>query len=206
VAGRVADVTFTNVPAWVSARGLLVPTSAGEVEVAVAFGGAFYASVRVTDVALQVRPEHLPRLVALSREIRSFFAADDGARAAVTHPGDERLDGLYGTIWVEDAGSTHDPARLHQRNVTVFADGEVDRSPCGSGTSARLALLHDEGAVGPDTVLWHDGIVGSRFCAWIVGTPAGGVVTAIRGSAHRTGHHAFVLDPGDPIGEGFVLR
>jgi len=88
--------------------------------------------------------------------------------------------------------------------VVVFADGEVDRSPCGSGTSARLALL------GTDRTLLHRSVIGTEFEARIVehvkvaGRPA--VVTEIAGSAHRTGSHEFVLEPDDPLGEGFLLR
>ncbi len=210
-AGRVVDVSFTNVPAWVSTAGLTVPTSLGPVEVAVCFGGAFYASVQAASLGLGVRARDLPRLIAASREIRAFFAEDAAARAAVSHPDDERLSGLYGSIWFEEVAAAHDPPVLHQRNVTVFADGEVDRSPCGSGTSARLAVLHAQSRLGPAHMLWHDSIVGTRFQAWVThetttthGVPA--VVTVVRGSAHRTGEHTFLLDPHDPLPEGFVLR
>ena len=99
---------------------------------------------------------------------------------------------------------------MTQRNVTVFADGEVDRSPCGSGTSARLAILHAQGRLGTGDQLRHLGIVDSLFTGRVVGTLtiAGhpGVVTEIEGRAHPTGRHAFVLDPADPIGTGFLLR
>jgi proline racemase len=97
-----------------------------------------------------------------------------------------------------------------QRNVTVFADGEVDRSPCGSGTSARLALLDARGELPRGAELRHLSIVGSEFRGRVVGegvvagTPA--VVTEVEGSAYRTGRHAFELDVDDPIGTGFVLR
>jgi proline racemase len=93
----------------------------------------------------------------------------------------------------------------------VFADGEVDRSPCGSGTSARMALLAADGRLGPGRgVLRHDSIVGTTFRARVVeavraeGRPA--VVTEVEGAAYRTGEHRFVLDPRDPLGTGFVLR
>ncbi len=213
--GRCVDVAFTNVPAWVSVPSgrLTVPTSAGPVDIAVSFGGAFYASVRAADLGAAVRPADLTRLIALSREIKGWMEADPAGRAAVAHPDDDRLSGLYGTIWFEDVVRHPDPPLVHQRNVTVFADGEVDRSPCGSGTSARLAVLrHDIRWFGTDATLRHESVVGSRFEAWVErtlpGTPGRpeGVVTTVRGSAYRTGEHAFVLDPHDEIGEGFQLR
>jgi proline racemase len=93
--------------------------------------------------------------------------------------------------------------------VTIFADGEVDRSPCGSGTASRVASLVASGALADDQVLTHDSIVGSRFVARVLerttaaGHPA--VVPSITGTAHQTGEHVFVLDPRDTL-PGFVLR
>ena len=97
-----------------------------------------------------------------------------------------------------------------QRNVTVFADGEVDRSPCGSGTSARLALLDASGELPRGEELRHLSIVGSEFRGRVVGDadvagrPA--VITEVEGSAHRTGEHRFVLEDADELGTGFLLR
>ena len=205
-AGVVVHVTFTNVPARVTADAVTVPTSRGPVQVAVSSGGAFYASLRAADLGLAVRPEHVPVIIELSREVRAWFGRDPAAVAAVTDLRDPRLSGLYGTIWFEDVARTVDPPVLHQRNVTVFADGEVDRSPCGSGTSARLALLARTGELGRDTMFWHDSVVGTRFHAWLGEERADGVVTHVRGSAYRTGQHSFVVDPADPLQQGFTLR
>ena len=144
------------------------------------------------------------QLIALGREVKRALAGSEHAR----HPSDDRLSGVYGTILYEDLGDT--PEGPHQRNVTVFADGEVDRSPCGSGTSARVALLAADGRLGPGRVLRHDSIVGTTFRARVVeevraeGRTA--VVTEVEGAAYRTGEHRFVLDPRDPLGTGFVLR
>jgi proline racemase/trans-L-3-hydroxyproline dehydratase len=107
---------------------------------------------------------------------------------------------VYGTIFYDEE------APLHQRNVTVFADGEVDRSPCGSGTSARCALLHADGLLREGEILRHDGIAGQSFHATVVGTTDEGVLTEVRGMAYRTGEHSFEADPRDPLGTGFVLR
>jgi proline racemase/trans-L-3-hydroxyproline dehydratase len=183
--GAVEAVTFRNVPAYVLARGLEVAGA----RVDVSYGGAIYASVAAAELGLEVVPERLTELIAAGREIKAALEGTDAAR----HPSDDRLSGIYGTILYDALG----PA--HQRNVAIFADGEVDRSPCGSGTSARLALLDvDE--------LRHDSIVGTTFTGRIVERTPEGVVTEIEGTSHRTGEHRFVLDPRDELGTGFVLR
>ena len=187
--GRVRSVCFRNVPAFVHARGL----EAGGRRVDVAFGGAFYASLEE-----RVEPAELPRLVELGRAIK----ADLEAAHDIVHPHEPELRDVYGVVfWQEEAERP-----LTQRNVTVFADGEVDRSPCGSGTSARLALLHDEGRLEAGEPLRHLSVVGSEFTGRVVEETPGGVVTEVEGSAHLTGRHEFTLDPADELGEGFLLR
>ncbi len=191
--GRVRSVRFRNVPSYVWGNGV----RAGEHEVDVAFGGAFYATM-----SERVEPGELPRLIALGRKLkRELEAAHD-----IVHPLEPELRDVYGAIfWQQEDG---DP--LTQRNVTVFADGEVDRSPCGSGTSARLALLYAAGRIQAGEPLCHRSIVGTEFTARVVGeTDVDGipaVVTEVEGSAFRTGRAEFDLDPDDPLGEGFLLR
>jgi len=191
-AGAVESVIFRNVPAFVIARGV----GAAGVSVDVAYGGAIYASVPASRFGLRVVPEHLAQLIAAGREVKLALEGSDVAR----HPSDERLSGIYGTILYEEL------AGLHQRNVTIFADGEVDRSPCGSGTSARCALLADEGTLHEGQALRHDSIIGTTFTARVVESTQAGLITEVEGMAYRTAEHRFVLDPHDPLGTGFVLR
>jgi proline racemase len=186
--GAVEAVAFRNVPAYVIARGVPVAGVTADV----AYGGAIYASVAAADLGLTVTPDRVVELIAAGREVKRALEGSEAAR----HPTDDRLSGIYGTILWEPVGE------LHQRNVTVFADGEVDRSPCGSGTSARVALLDLE----PGQVLRHDSIVGTTFAAWVVERGAEGIVTEVEGKAFRTGEHRFVLDERDELGTGFVLR
>lgn len=192
--GKVRSVRFRNVPAYVWAEGLEV---AG-LTVDVAFGGAYYASVEE-----RVEPGELPRLIELGRDLKRAVEADHD----VVHPLEPELRDVYGVIFWQEEG---EGPPLTQRNVTVFADGEVDRSPCGSGTSARLALLDRSGRLPRGAELRHLSIVGSKFRGWVVGDAevagAPAVVTEVEGSAHRTGEHVFTLDPDDPLGEGFLLR
>lgn len=202
--GAVSHVRFRNVAAYVVARKVAVTTSAGAVPADVSYGGALYASVRAADLGLAVTPDHYSRLIALGREVKWVLNDSPYAR----HPSDRRLDGIYGTILFDDLGD--DPGGPHQRNITVFADGEVDRSPCGSGTSARLALLAADGRIDAQHRLRHDSIVGTTFTGRVLETvtaedrPA--VITEVQGTAYRTGTATFVLDARDDLGTGFVLR
>jgi len=171
----------------------------------VAYGGAIYASIDAATVGLSVDPLHYQELIAFGREVKWALNATEHA----AHPTDVRLSGVYGTILYEELGS--DGGQVRQRNVTVFADGEVDRSPCGSGTCARLAVLADQMRVTPGgPTLHHESIVGSHFTGAVVATttvagrPA--VVPQVTGLAYRTGEHIFVVDPTDPLVPGFVLR
>jgi proline racemase len=196
--GAVSTVAFRNVPSYVDRRGVPVSTSRGDVAVDISFGGAFYASVAASLVGLSVTPACYADLIAVGREIK--WALD----SSVVHPVDPRLNGLYGTILYDDLGATE--SGPHQRNVAIFADGEVDRSPCGSGTSARLALLYDEGRLGDGQVLRHSSIVGTTFLGRVVDVVDGGVITEVEGAAYQTGTATFTLDPRDPLGTGFTLR
>ncbi len=204
-AGRVLGVDFVSVPSWSVATDIPVSTSLGVVQVDVGFGGAFYAQLDAASVGLTVTPQDLPRLLALGREVRCALEATPWAR----HPRDSRLDGIYGTVLFEELAATS-PSELHQRNVTVFADGEVDRSPCGSGTASRVAVLHRQGRLVNGRTLLHDSIIGSRFTAVagaeVVSEGLDAVVPVVSGRAFRTGEHAFVVDADDDLVPGFVLR
>jgi proline racemase len=201
---RVVAVEFVNVPSRVVATDVPVNTSRGEVAVTVAYGGAFYATLAAEQLDLSVEPGHLGELIALGREIK--WALNDSEHAV--HPTDPRLSGIYGTILFDELGDG--PGEVHQRNVTVFADGEVDRSPCGSGTCARIAVLAADGRLPAGTVLRHDSIVGSTFTGRVLETVADdgrpAVIPQVTGMAYRTGEHVFSIDPNDPLVPGFVLR
>jgi proline racemase len=192
VAGRVEEVAFVNVPVSVTARGV----RAGEVNADVAWGGAFYAFVPAAAFGLRVTPEDLPALIAAGRTVK---AALDGSPVS-HHRHDDRLSGIYGTVLTERLGPRH------HRNVAIFADGEVDRSPTGSATSARTALLLADGEIGIGDAWRNDSIAGTSFTARPIGEVPEGVLTEVCGTAFRTGEHRFVLDPRDPLGTGFVLR
>jgi proline racemase len=191
-AGAVQTVAFRNVPSYVIARGI----AAGGAEVDVAYGGAIYAFAPAASWALRVAPDQLPELIAVGRRVKRELDGSDVSR----HPDDDRLSGIYGTVLYEEVGP------LHQRTVAIFADGEVDRSPTGSATSARTALLCEDGALSDGETWRADSIVNTTFYARAIGRTGAGLLTEVEGSAFRTGEHRFFLDPRDPLGTGFVLR
>ena len=213
--GVVTSVVFENVPSYAVARAVPVTTSVGQVTVDLSFGGALYACVSASALGLEVTPEHYSRLVALGREIK--WALNDSELAH--HIDDERLSGVYGTIIYDDLGDID--SGPHQRNITIFGDGRADRSPCGSGTAARLALLFDDGQLSPDRVgpdrvgpvkvLTHDSIIGTRFVARVKSIHAttgrrAAIIPEVEGMAYATARHTFTLDPLDSLSTGFVLR
>jgi trans-L-3-hydroxyproline dehydratase len=201
--GRVRSVAFTNVPSFAAAldREVEVP-GAGTVRYDVAYGGAFYAFVDAADFGLDLVPEEHRRIIDLGRAVKAAVI-DKGEPV---HPEASDLGFLYGTIFV---GSPHDE-RNHSRNVCVFADGEVDRSPTGTGVSARLALHHVRGEVTEGEEIVVESILGTTFRGRILDTASVGLYAAVlpevEGSAHIIGRSELLLDPEDPLVEGFLLR
>jgi trans-L-3-hydroxyproline dehydratase len=204
-AGTSRRVTFRNVPSFVLASGVEadVPGIGGGVVADVAFGGAFYAYVDAEQFGLDLVPSEFRALTELGRRITTAVANEVDVR----HPsGDSDLDFLYGTIFV---GPPHDPAH-HSRNVCVFAETEVDRSPTGTGVSGRLAIHHAGEDIATGEEIEVESILGTTFTGMVVATTAVGdlpaVIPEIGGSASITGRHEFMLDPSDPLAAGFLLR
>ena len=127
------------------------------------------------------------------------------AALTIVHPLDPGLTGIYGTIFT---GPPSDE-RADLRNVTIFADAEVDRSPCGTGTAAVMAVIDAMGLLGSDRPFVHESLIGTRFNGRVAsrrevaGHPA--IVPEIEGSAWITGEHTFLVDESDPLREGFRI-
>jgi proline racemase len=201
---RVRAVRFTNVASYLEAAEVAVTVDGRAVRPAIAFGGAFYAVLPAADVGATVRAPDLPALIAHGRSIK---AAVEALRTT-THPQRPDVRDIYGVIFTDAPRWEGDV--LHQRNVAIFADGEVDRSPTGSGVSARLALLDATGVLPRGADLVTTGVAGQAFTGRVTGDTRVGdrpaVVTEVGGAAYRTGAHEFTLDPDDPLGTGFLLR
>jgi proline racemase len=201
---RVRRVTFRNVPSFVHTAALPIVVDGREIVVDVAFGGAFYALVEATVLApgLLVEPGRAAELISRGMDVKR--AVETAVRIA--HPDEPGLHGIYGTI------ITGPPAQAdaHSRNVTIFAEGEVDRSPTGTGVSARLAALHARGEVAAGEEIAIESIIGSRFTGRIVGEARvaeyAAVIPEVGGRGFLSGFCQFMLDPEDEAGQGFLVR
>jgi len=203
--GSVSHVEFINVASRLVANDVVVTTSQGDCLVDLVWGGAIYACLDASTVGLTVAPEHLTDLIALGRDVKAVLADDP----RISHPTDARLSGVYGTIIYDDLG-TLPTGELHQRNVTIFADGQVDRSPCGSGTAARIAALHLTGRLALGQTLVHNSIIDSTFRAHVAGLTTehgeSAVIPVVSGTAHLVARSTFTVDENDPLTPGFTLR
>ena len=198
---RVGGVSFINVPSFVLHAGIPVRANGRDMRADVAFGGAFYAIVDSESAGIPVSGHRLDDLRRTGMAIKE--AVESAIR--VEHPLDPGLNGIYGTIFT--APPSREDADL--RNVTIFAEAEVDRSPCGTGTCAVMAVLAAMGLLGPEQTFTHESIVGSRFRGRVVGETMVGelpaIVPEIEGEAYLTGEHTFHVDPRDPFAHGFRL-
>jgi proline racemase len=198
---RVTEVAFVNVPSFVLAAGLRVTALGRTMTVDVAFGGAFYAIVDAEAAGLGIEAARLPELRRMGMAIK----ADVERQLKVQHPVEAGLSGIYGTIFTAPAREPE----AHLRNVTIFADAEVDRSPCGSGTAAVMAVLDEMGLLGEDGPFVHESIVGTTFRGRLAGRARVGdlpaIIPEIAGSAWITGEHTFLIDGDDPLKAGFRI-
>ena len=202
--GRVADVSFRNVPSFLLERDLAVQVPGlGRVVTDIAYGGAFYAYVDSKELGVELAPDHFAQIVDVGMRIKR--AVMDSYE--IVHPdGDADLNFLYGTILVERRGD----GPVHSRNVCVFADGEVDRSPTGTGVSGRAAVHWDRGELALGERITIESLIGSTFdVAAVEETTVGdlrAIIPEVSGTAHITGRHEFLLDPDDPLRDGVLLR
>ena len=198
---RVESVAFANVPSFVLHGGMIVKLASRTIRADVAFGGAFYAIVDSEAVGLPIDAAHLPELRRAGMEIKRAIEA----ATTIVHPLDPGLTGIYGTIFT----GPPDAEGADVRNVTIFADAEVDRSPCGTGTAAVMAVIDAMGLLAADRPFVHESLIGTRFSGRVASrTEVGGhaaIVPEIEGSAWITGEHTFLVDEDDPLREGFRL-
>ncbi len=212
-------VRFVNVAGYLHAdqlvmrpRGVRLFGAAAErkgLSVSLAFGGAYYGIVDVAELGMRVVPEQIESLTRAGAAITSALRRDHRP----SHPLDESLGFVYGTILVDSDPRTSPDGLAGDatiRNVTVFADAEVDRSPCGSGTSALLAARHALGASQVGDQIVNASITGETFLGRIESTTTLGeheaIITSVEGRGYVMGHQRHVVDERDSLGGGFLLR
>ena len=199
--GNVKEVTLRNVPSFVYMQDAQVDFDGGKVLTDIVYGGNFFAILPVERLGMELVPSNVSRLV--ERGIAFRDAARD--QLEISHPTEPGINPLHGVEMYVDNPSPG----IHARNIMTFAQRSFDRSPCGTGTSARLALLHAQGRIGIGEEFVHESILGTVFRSRIVeegrvdGYPA--IIPEVTGSAYLTGSHQFFIDPRDPLKEGFLL-
>jgi trans-L-3-hydroxyproline dehydratase len=201
--GRTGDVAFDSVPAFVFARDLEVAVDGlGAVRLDIAYGGAFYAILPASRIGHAL----IGGRIAALREAACRITEAVRKTVAIAHPSEPDLGFLYGTILTDDVMPGADRTSA---NLCVFGDGQIDRSPTGSGVTARMALAHARGDIGIGASMRFAGATGHCFTGEVVATGMLGRVdtTTIRvaGRAHYSGEAVFRLEPDDALGAGFLL-
>ncbi len=202
--GRATDVSFENVPAFLYRDRVRVSLDGvGEIEIAICYAGAFYVFANARDLGLAIERNQLDALRARGMQLKQLINRD----VRVVHPEHPDIKDIYGTILISE--SVPNAQGWEGSNVCVFAEGAIDRSPCGTGTSARMALLHARGMMKPGQKLLHRSILGTEFTGTILEeTPVAdvrGIRSRVAGLAWIVGFNQLVLDPDDPLPEGFQL-
>lgn len=209
--GKVSSAWFYNVPSFVVARGLVLDMPGyGEIRYDLAYGGAFYAYVNADAHGFPLVKENTLNLIKYGMAIK--HEAIKQHSHLIQHPFEEDLSFLYGTIFTGKpvpAFSVADQI-VHSRHVCIFADGEVDRSPTGTGVSGRLPLLYAKGLISEEQTVTIESILATTFHGSISFEtkygPYDAVIPKVEGRAFITGEHRFLIDPDDPLKDGFLLR
>jgi trans-L-3-hydroxyproline dehydratase len=174
----------------------------GQVRYDLAFGGAFYAYVRAEEAGVDLTPAGYRELIEKGMAIKRAVMAS----RPIPHPLEKDLSFLYGTIFIGAARV----AGNHSRNVCIFAEGEVDRCPTGTGVAGRLAIHHARGEVSAGERIEIESILGTTFSGQVVKQttfgPHPAVIPEVEGAAFITGRSEFWIDPSDPLRAGFILR
>lgn len=201
--GELERIYFDNVPSFVLALDQEIEVSGlGSVSYSLAYGGAFYAYVDAPATGLSLEANNTEQIIDWGRRIKLAVMK----AAQVCHPFEADLSFLYGVIFSAPAVAPN----VHSRNVCIFADGELDRSPTGSGVSGQAAIMRARGTLPLGERICIESILGSQFEVEVVREleygPYQAVIPRVSGTAHVTGQHIFYIDPQDPLRDGFIFR
>ncbi|MFK7903527.1 MAG: proline racemase family protein [Chitinophagales bacterium] len=201
--GVVEKASFLNVPSFVYLKNQQIEVKGiGKVEFDIAFGGAFYAYCNASKLGIDLTPDSYNQLIDWGRRIK--YAVME--QFDIVHPFEADLGFLYGTIFI---GAAQNPQH-HSRNVCIFAEGEVDRSPTGTGVSGRAALHFSRNEIAMNQSIRIESILDTCMDVEVTEiTTFGGyeaVVPKVSGMAYITGQHTFCFDPDDELNKGFIFR
>lgn len=204
--GVIEDISFENVASFVQEMDCEIEVQGiGPVTYSLAYGGAFYAYVDAASIGLSLAMENHRQIIDYGMRIKKAVMA----RQTMAHPFEPDLNFLYGTIFSDRPSPASSP-QVHSRNVCIFADGELDRSPTGSGVSGQIAILMARGAVSLGQQIVIESILGTQFRVSAVREEAYGpyfaVIPRVAGEAYVTGQHQFLIDPQDPLKQGFIFK
>lgn len=198
--GKVLNVTLTNVPAFLYKENLTTVIDGKEISYDISFGGSFFALCDITQIGINVEPKNIPALTEFGMKLIEKVNAEQ----KMQHP---NLD--ITSVDLAELYCPTDTPGCDYRNVVIFGNNMADRSPCGTGTSAKLAALHARGKIGVGEPFVYESFIGSQFKGVIKETTKVGdfdaVVPMITGSAYVTGEATYVIDPDDPLKYGFIV-
>lgn len=205
--GKVKGVRFHCVPSFVVALDKTITIKGlGTITYDLAYGGAFYAYIDMAknNFNFDLSPDSYRQLIQTGMNIKHAVMKAD---KEILHPFEDDLSFLYGTIFIDN---NKQPSGTDSKNVCVFAEGEVDRCPTGSGVSGRMAIHKARKEIDLNEIMTIESITGSVFKGAVISEkdygPFKAVIPQVEGTAHITGMHTFVIDPNDPMKNGFILR
>ena len=202
--GKVTSVSFRNLPAFVLHRDAMIEVAGhGSLRVDVAYGGMLYVIADAADCGFSIEPDEAAELALVGEKVKAAAAE----QLPSVHPENAEIHTVNQTLW---AGPLREEQGvLTSRNGVIVSPGRLDRSPCGTGTTARLALLHARGAIREGEDFVHESIIGTKFRGQIFETgmtaDIPNVSVEITGRAWITAFHQYVLDPSDPLPTGYTL-
>lgn len=204
-------VSFDSVPSFVFAQKQSVEVEGiGTVNFDIAFGGAFYAYVQASSLGLTLAPKNQQKLIDYGRKIKNAIIST----ITIEHPFEPDLSFLYGVIFIEENAADSSSDNVHSRNVCIFADGELDRSPTGSGVSGRIALHVAKAETPLKQSIIIESILGSQFKVQAIEALTYGnnkqsyqaVIARVTGEAFVCGKAQWLINQDDPLKHGFLLR
>jgi len=202
--GHVESVRFRNVPCFMYLEDIIIQMEEyGEIKCDIVYCGAFYIYVNVNKLDLSVKPQYAELLTTIGMKMKY----DIEERMKIVHPVDTGITGIYGTIFYEDIIRSN--SDLDTKNVCIFAEGQVDRSPTGTGTGGRVALHYHKGQMKKEDTLNNlsiiDTLMKGRIIEDIEISGYKGIITEVSGTAHIMGINKLLLDPEDPLPQGFRI-